>query len=36
MLTDPRETRIRGRSRALSVWLRRPHPSGLDEFGLRR
>ena len=31
VLTGPRETRIRGRSRALSVWLWRNDPGGLDE-----
>jgi adenylate cyclase len=35
-LTGPRETRIRGRSGALSVWLWRPDSSGLDESGLMR
>ena len=30
-LTGPRETRIRGRSRALSVWLWRPDSGGHDE-----
>jgi adenylate cyclase len=36
VLTGPRETRIRGRSRALSVWLWRNDSSGLDESGLMR
>ena len=35
-LTGPRETRIRGRSRALSVWLWRPDSSGHDESSQRR
>jgi len=35
-LTGPRETRIRGRSQALSVWLWRNDSSGLDESALMR
>ena len=35
-LTGPRETRIRGRSRALSVWLWRSDSSGQDESALMR
>jgi len=34
VLTGPRETLIRGRSRALSVWLWRNDSSGLNESGL--
>jgi adenylate cyclase len=33
VLTGPRETQIRGRSRALPVWLWRNHSSGPDEAG---
>jgi adenylate cyclase len=36
VLTGPRETRIRGRSQTLSVWLWRNDSSGLDESGLMR
>jgi adenylate cyclase len=36
ILTGPRETRIRGRSRALSVWLWRNDSSGQDESSLMR
>ena len=36
VLTGPRETLIRGRSRALSVWLWRNDSSGFDESGLMR
>ena len=36
ILAGPRETRIRGRSRALSVWLWRNDSSGQDESGLMR
>ena len=36
VLTGPRETRIRGRSRALSVWFWRNDSSGQDESGLLR
>jgi adenylate cyclase len=36
VLTGPRETRIRGRSRALSVWFWHNDTSGLDEPGLLR
>jgi len=35
-LAGPRETRIRGRSRALSVWFWRSDSSGQDESGLMR
>ena len=35
-LTGPRETRIRGRSRALSVWFWRNDSSGQDESALMR
>lgn len=33
VLTGPRETRIRGRSRALSIWLWRNVSAGVDESG---
>ena len=36
ILAGPRETRIRGRSRALSVWFWRSDSSGQDESGLMR
>lgn len=36
VLTGPRETRIRGRSQTLSVWLWRSDSNGLDESGLMR
>jgi adenylate cyclase len=36
ILSGPRETRIRGRTRALSVWLWRNDASGEDESGLMR
>jgi len=36
VLTGPRETRIRGRSQALSVWFWRNDSSGLDESALMR
>jgi len=36
ILDGPRETRIRGRTRALSVWLWRNDASGEDESGLMR
>ena len=36
VLTGPRETLIRGRSRALSVWFWRNDSSGFDESGLMR
>ena len=36
ILTGPKETRIRGRSRALSVWFWRNDASGQDESGLMR
>jgi adenylate cyclase len=36
VLTGPQETRIRGRSRALSVWLWWNDSSGFDESGLMR
>ena len=36
ILAGPRETRIRGRTRALSVWLWRNDASGQDESGLMR
>jgi adenylate cyclase len=36
ILTGPRETPIRGRSRALSVWFWRNDSSGQDESGLMR
>jgi adenylate cyclase len=36
LLTGPRQTRIRGRSRSLAVWLWRNDPSRLDEPGLLR
>jgi adenylate cyclase len=36
VLTGPRETRIRGRSRALSVWFWRNDNSGQDESALLR
>jgi adenylate cyclase len=36
ILTGPRETQIRGRSRALSVWFWRNDSSGQDESGLMR
>ena len=36
VLTGPEETRIRGRSRALSVWIWRNDPSGLNESVLLR
>jgi adenylate cyclase len=36
VLSGPRETRIRGRSRALSVWFWRNDNSGQDESGLLR
>jgi adenylate cyclase len=36
VLTGPRETRIRGRSQALSVWYWRNDSSGLDESALMR
>jgi adenylate cyclase len=36
ILTGPRETRIRGRSRALSVWFWRNDSSGLDESASMR
>jgi adenylate cyclase len=36
VLTGPKETRIRGRSQALSVWLWRNDSSGLDESALMR
>jgi adenylate cyclase len=36
ILTGPRETRIRGRSRALSVWLWRNDSSGQDQSSLMR
>jgi adenylate cyclase len=35
-LTGPQETRIRGRTQPLSVWLWRNDASGLDESGLLR
>ena len=36
LLTGPRETRIRGRSGALAVWLWRNDSRGLDELALLR
>jgi adenylate cyclase len=36
VLTGPRETRIRGRSQTLSVWLWRSDSNSLDESGLMR
>jgi adenylate cyclase len=36
LLTGPRETRIRGRSKSLEVWLWRSDSSGLDESALLR
>ena len=36
VLTGPKETQIRGRSQALSVWFWRNDSSGLDESALMR